>query len=71
MAERKIFITLKAARTNVEMTQAELGAKLGVSALTVQSWETRKTQIPTEQLIKLCEICCVKIDDVISWLSMK
>lgn len=68
MEDKKYFITLKAARVNAELTQAELAEKLGVSPLTILSWESKKTKIPIESLMKLCEICCVRADDIINWL---
>lgn len=71
MNEPKYFLTIKAARVNAGLTQKELGKKLGVSEITILSWETRKTKkISTEKLVNLCEICHCRLDDVIAWLMM-
>jgi len=50
-------ITLAAARVNANLTQQELGSKLGVDRSTIMAWEQGKRIPNAKQLKTLCEIC--------------
>lgn len=52
-----IKISLAACRVNAEMTQKELGDAIGVSAVTIGSWESGKTEPSVGQLRRVGEIC--------------
>ena len=47
-------ITLRAARVNAGLDQADVARELGVNIATVSSWETGKTQPSLENFKKLC-----------------
>lgn len=49
-------ITLRAARVNAGLTQAEVALALGVNIATVSSWETGKTKPSLENFRKLCAL---------------
>jgi DNA-binding XRE family transcriptional regulator len=57
-------ISLKAARVNAGLTQADLAEKVGVSKLTYWKWETGKSEPKYTQFKKLCEVCGVDKDEV-------
>lgn len=46
----------------LELTQDELGAKLGVGGAAVQTYESGKSTIPTERLMKLAKLGGVSTD---------
>lgn len=58
-------ITLKAARVNAGMTQTQVAGKVGVIKETILNWENGKTKIKTIQLMALCQLYGVSIDDII------
>lgn len=58
-------ITLRAARVNKGLTQAEAGKLLGVSLYTVQNWEAGKTFPDAMQILKIQDTYNVKYDDLI------
>lgn len=49
-------ITLRAARVNAGLDQADVAKELGVNIATVSSWETGKTRPSVSNLEKLCQI---------------
>lgn len=49
-------ITLRAARVNAGLDQADVARELGVNIATVSSWETGKTQPSLENFHKLCQL---------------
>ena len=57
-------VSLKAMRVNANMKQTEVAEKLGISTLTLQSWESEKTFPKVNQLMELCEIYGCTIDDI-------
>lgn len=61
---RRLFlkITLKAARTNADLTQGEMADKMGVPRLRVIEWETGKRRITHEELKKWAELCNLPAD---------
>lgn len=58
-------ITLKAARVNAGMTQTQAAEKVGVIKETILNWENGKTKIKTIQLMALCQLYGVPIDNII------
>ena len=50
-------LNLAACRINAEMTQAELGRKMGVNKATISNWESGKTAPSVANLRKIGEIC--------------
>lgn len=57
-------ITLKAARVNAGMTQADVAKKLEVSRCTVLNWENGKQKIGIPQFTALCAIYNVKSENI-------
>lgn len=50
-------LNLAACRVNAELTQEELGNKLGVNKATISNWELGKTEPSVTNLKKIGEIC--------------
>lgn len=57
-------ISIKAARANANMTQAEIAEKMGVSVSAVSLWEKDKCDMSARQLSRFCEIVGIKRDDI-------
>lgn len=57
-------ITLKAARVNKGMTQADLGKEVKVTKKTINSWENGKTKPSIDKIEPLCAVLGVKYDDI-------
>lgn len=57
-------ISLKAARVNARFTQREIADKIGVARTTVWKWETGKAKISGRDLIRLCRLYHVSVDDI-------
>ena len=57
-------ITLKAARVNANLTQAEMAEKMGVSRDSVAKWETGRAKILAIHLFKFCEVTGVSADNI-------
>ena len=49
-------ITLKAARVNAGLSQAEAAKKIGVASSTLRNWEAGKTFPNQPKIEKLCEV---------------
>lgn len=49
-------ISLRAARVNAELSQAEVSKVMNVDRQTILNWEKGKTRIGTSQLAMLCQI---------------
>jgi len=58
-------ISLKAARVNARMTQGQAAEKLGVIKETVLNWENGNTKVGTIQLMALCNLYAVSIDNIV------
>lgn len=58
-------ITLKAARVNAGLTQKEAAEKLGVSNVTVCNWENGLSVPNIQQVLKICELYKVDLDNLI------
>ena len=55
-------ISLKAARVNAGLTQADSAERIGVSVSTIKNWETGKS-FPNQPMIeKICEVYGVSYD---------
>jgi len=55
-------ISLAAARVNAELTQAELGARLGVAKTTVINWENGKSEPSMSQLRTISDLSKIPMD---------
>ena len=49
-------ISLKAARVNANLTQAEVAKRLHRSKQTITNWESGKTKISAADLLVLCDM---------------
>ena len=58
-------ITLKAARVNRGLLQAEAASRLHVSDKTLRSWEKGRSYPRTVQLMELCALYGVPLSDLI------
>lgn len=58
-------LTLKAARTNVGMSQADAAKAIGVTRDTLSNWETGKTFPNVIQIRKIEETYKVEYNDII------
>lgn len=65
MNEVKPKITLREVRARFNLTQAELGEKLGVSKQTVNSWENGYTMIPSKKLIVIYQLFGIRASDLL------
>lgn len=57
-------MTLKAARVDAGLTQADIAEKMGVSVGAVSLWESGKTKLSAEQFSRFCEIVERSRDDI-------
>lgn len=57
-------ITLKAARVNAGLSQAETAKKIGVNTQTIARWESGKNDIPVSKFRALCKIYGCKEEEV-------
>lgn len=55
-------ITLKAARVNANLSQAEAAAKIGVAVSTLKNWEAGKTFPNQPKIQRLCEVYGISFD---------
>lgn len=55
-------ITLKAARVNAGLSQAEAAKKIGVASSTLRNWEAGKTFPNQPKIEKLCEVYGIPFD---------
>lgn len=55
-------ISLKAARVNAELTQAQVAKSIGISESTLIKWENRRTFPRSYQLEALCNLYRVPVD---------
>lgn len=58
-------LTLKAARVNANLSQAESAKRIGVNTLTVARWEAGKNEIPVAKFRKLCELYGCREEDIV------
>lgn len=57
-------ITLRAARVNRGMKQADAARSIGVSSRTIYNWETGKQFPPADKLLSLCDLYGVPMDNI-------
>ena len=58
-------VTMKAARVNAGLTQAEFADKAGVGVKTVQNWESGSSAPRADKMPEICEILQCNIGDII------
>lgn len=61
----RLKISLKAARTNANLTQADVAKALRKSKQTVVNWENGKTEIDLGNLQALCNLYSLTVDDIL------
>ncbi len=57
-------ISLKAARVNAGLSQAEVAKRLRKGKQTLSNWETGRTKIDAETFLELCRMYSVKPSDI-------
>ena len=57
-------ITLKAARVNSELTQAEVAMALHKTKQTIVNWENGKTEIKYHDLLRLSELYAIPLENL-------
>lgn len=57
-------MSLKAARTNSNLTQEEVAMRLRVTKKTVSSWENGKTLPALDKIEAICELYGLSYDDI-------
>jgi transcriptional regulator with XRE-family HTH domain len=57
-----VKITIKAARTNVGLSQKEAADRLGISNKTLGNWENGITYPPADKIPAICELYGVPYD---------
>ena len=57
-------VSLKAMRTNADITQQAAADAIGVTKRTIHSWETNKTYPTIKQLLSLCDLYGCVVDDI-------
>jgi putative transcriptional regulator len=68
MPERRLSNTVRALRFAAgEMTQAELGARIGVTRQTVAAIEAGKYSPTLECAFRIAEVFGKRLDDVFQW----
>jgi putative transcriptional regulator len=68
MAERRITNNIRALRFHAgEMTQAELGARIGLTRQTVAAIEAGKYSPSLESAFRIAEVFGKPLDDVFTW----
>lgn len=55
-------ISLKAARVNAKLSQAEAAAKIGIAVSTLKNWEAGKTFPNQPKIERLCEVYGISFD---------
>jgi putative transcriptional regulator len=68
MAERRITNNIRALRFHAgEMTQAELGSRIGLTRQTVAAIEAGKYSPSLESAFRIAEVFGKPLDDVFTW----
>lgn len=60
-----IGMKIKRMRKAVGLTQAQLGKKVGVSAVTIGHWENNRNEFTARNLLTLCMVLKCKPSDVV------
>lgn len=61
----RLKISLKAARANANLTQADVAKALRKSKQTIVNWENGKTEIDLGNLQALCNLYSLTVDDIL------
>ena len=70
MAEHRVVNTIRTLRFHAaEMTQAELGAKIGLTRQTVAAIEQGKYSPTLETAFRIADVFGVGLEDVFQWAS--
>ena len=64
MIGRNGRVRLKTARTEADLTQAEVARRMGLSSNTILDWELGRRQPRTDQLELYCQICGCRPEDI-------
>lgn len=57
-------VTLRAARVNRGMKQADAARSIGVSSRTIYNWEIGNRFPPADKLLSLCDLYGVPMDNI-------
>ena len=57
-------ISIKAARVNADLRQADVANTMGVSRATIANWERGLTAPSAPQLMQLCKLYCCGLNDI-------
>ena len=58
-------VTIKAARVNKNLTQAEFADAVGVGVRTIQSWESGASSPRADKMPEICEVLGCGVEDLI------
>lgn len=58
-------VTIKAARVNVGLNQADFAKAIGVGVRTVQSWESGASSPRADKMPEICSVLKCEIEDII------
>ncbi len=58
-------VTIKAARVNVGLNQADFAKAIGVGLRTVQSWESGASSPRADKMPEICAVLKCEIEDII------
>ena len=58
-------VTMRAARVNADLTQAEFAKKIGVGLKTVQNWEAGSSSPRADMMPAICKALGCQIGDII------
>lgn len=61
---KNMKITISAARKNAGLTQEVAAKKIGVATTTLSNWEIGKTAPKAKDIVKLCSVYGVRIENV-------
>lgn len=62
--ERKLMISLAAARVNAKLTQEEVAKKLHINKQTIVAWEKGESEPKVSQAMALSELYKIPIDNI-------
>lgn len=65
MSKEEIAARIKAAREKANLTQEDVASQIGSTAQKVSSFETARTRVDIDTLVKLCEMYGVDISDIV------
>ena len=58
-------VTIKAARVNAGLTQANFAKRIGVAEKTVQNWESGASSPRADKMPQICTVLDCEIEDII------